>query len=48
MRIRDILTRRSRRPAAQPLITDWTTGWTTRDWADLPIHHPRRDTAAVR
>ena len=52
MRIRDILTRRSRRPA-QPLVTDWTTGWTTRDWADLPIHHPaprrrRRSLSASR
>lgn len=48
MRIREILTRRSRRTVLLPLITDWTTGWTTRDWADLPTHHPRREAAATR
>lgn len=24
---------------------DWSAGWTQRDWADLPTHHPRRDEA---
>ena len=42
MRIRDILKKRKiLRPV--PMMSDWTTGWTTRDWADLPVHHPRRD-----
>jgi hypothetical protein len=46
MRIRDLFkTRKTRRP--QLLRTDWTTGWTTRDWADLPVHHPRREDDAI-
>jgi hypothetical protein len=29
-----------RAPAPRPVqVSDWTT----RDWADLPPHHPRRD-----
>lgn len=28
-----------RKPTHMPLATDWAT----RDWADLPHHHPRRD-----
>lgn len=33
---------RSRIPA-RPVITDWTAGWSMRDLADLPPHHPRDD-----
>jgi hypothetical protein len=29
---------RKPRPEAVELITSWTT----RDWADLPVHHPRK------
>jgi hypothetical protein len=32
-----------RRPAPQPLVADWTVGWSLRDLADLPPHHPRRN-----
>ena len=42
MRIRNIF-RHKPRPSTQPLLSDWTTGWSTRDWADLPTHHPRRN-----
>jgi hypothetical protein len=27
----------------RPVATDWTTGWSMRDLADLPTYHPRRD-----
>lgn len=30
--------RKPTHPAHRELITTWTT----RDWADLPTHHPRR------
>ena len=52
MRIRDLF--KKRRPTIRPLplktdwTTGWTTGWTTRDWADLPVHHPRNEDAAIR
>jgi hypothetical protein len=47
MFIRDLF--KKRRPALRkpPLPTDWTSGWTTRDWADLPVHHPRREDDAL-
>ena len=32
-----------RRKPAHPSHFDMVTSWTTRDWADLPVHHPRRD-----
>ena len=31
-----------RRPAPRPVMTDWTVGWSLRDLADLPPHHPRQ------
>ena len=34
--------RQSRRPQPARSI-ELTRDWTTRDWADLPVHHPRRD-----
>lgn len=44
MRIKDIFARRTpRRPNAQQPRVDWTTNWTPRDWADLPVYHPRHD-----
>jgi hypothetical protein len=47
MRIRNLFkARKAVRPHS--LKTDWTTGWTTRDWADLPVHHPRREDDAIR
>ena len=30
------------RKPAQPRHLDLVTTWTTREWADLPVHHPRR------
>jgi hypothetical protein len=44
MKISQIFARRTpraRRPELQPV--ELLTTWTTRDWADLPVHHPRRD-----
>lgn len=31
-----------RRKATHPAHFELVTTWTTRDWADLPTHHPRR------
>lgn len=39
MRLKTLIAK-LRRPA-QPVITDWTVGWSLRDLADLPPHHPR-------
>lgn len=47
MRLRNIFKHKARR-SAQPLLSDWTTGWSTRDWADLPVHHPRKEQDAIR
>jgi len=30
-----------RRPRIESV--ELITSWTTREWADLPIHHPRKD-----
>lgn len=35
-------TPRSRRPQA-PRPLDLVNDWTMRDWADMPVHHPRQD-----
>lgn len=32
-----------RRPARQPMVADWTVGWSLRDLADLPPHDPPRN-----
>ena len=32
-----------KKPQRKPLRTEFVQSWTTRDWADLPTHHPRRD-----
>jgi hypothetical protein len=43
MKMRDFLDRlKSRQP--KPSTRDWSSNWTPRDWADLPTHHPRRET----
>lgn len=31
------------KPRRKPTHVELMTSWTTRDWADLPVHHPRRD-----
>ncbi|WP_158626081.1 hypothetical protein [Arsenicitalea aurantiaca] len=37
---------RPRRTAPTPLArTDWSEGWTARDWADLPPYHPAAEDA---
>ena len=33
----------SRKRQRKPTHGDWVQALTTRDWADLPTHHPRRD-----
>jgi hypothetical protein len=33
-----------KKPRRRPTeALDLVTSWTTRDWADLPVHHPKRD-----
>jgi hypothetical protein len=49
MTFRDLFKKsKIRRLPSRPLVSDWTTGWTTRDWADLPVHHPRHDSGSTR
>jgi len=43
MRMKTLWQKLRIRPDSRPLATDWTTGWSLRDLADLPAHHPRRD-----
>jgi len=35
--------KRSRRKPRRPAHMDLVNNWTTRDWADLPHHHPKHD-----
>jgi hypothetical protein len=32
-----------RKSTQRSTFIEVSTTWTTRDWADLPVHHPRRD-----
>jgi hypothetical protein len=34
---------RARRRTPKPKPAASVADWTVRDWADLPVHHPRRD-----
>jgi len=43
MKMRDLLSKLRHRSPSKPKTSDWSTNWTPRDWADLPVHHPRRD-----
>lgn len=43
MRMKTLFRKLRQRSTTQPMATDWTTGWSLRDLADLPAHHPRRD-----
>ena len=47
MNMRELFGRLKRRPAAKPQQRDWTHSLTPRDWADLPTHHPRRESDAL-
>lgn len=38
--------KRKRRVTPRLRIDDPTASWTPREWADLPVHHPRSDGAA--
>ena len=43
MKIALVFTRTRRRRPTATTTTELLTSWTTRDWADLPVHHPRKD-----
>lgn len=43
MRMKTLFEKLRGRGPALPVVTDWTTGWTLRDLADLPSQHRRRD-----
>jgi hypothetical protein len=45
MNMRDFFDRLKRR-TPKPAPRDWSTNMTPRDWADLPVHHPRRESDA--
>lgn len=41
------LFRRTRTRSATTPQRDWSSQFTPRDWADLPVHHPRREDCAI-
>ena len=45
MKIALIFARRAPRSRRrhQTETVEMMNNWTTRDWADLPVHHPRKD-----
>jgi hypothetical protein len=43
MKIMMIFARKAPRRRRPTQATELMTNWTTRDWADLPVHHPRKD-----
>ncbi|MHB1102360.1 MAG: hypothetical protein ACYC0C_06195 [Devosia sp.] len=45
MRLLDLFKARNRRATRRARIDDPTANWTPREWADLPVHHPRTDAA---
>ena len=51
MNMRELFGRLKRRTPSKPTSgstpRDWTNSMTPRDWADLPTHHPRRETDAL-
>ena len=34
--------KKSQAPRRRADTVEMLTNWTTRDWADLPVHHPRQ------
>ena len=38
-----IMRRKTAQPRRRTETVELLTNWTTRDWADLPVHHPRQD-----
>jgi len=47
MNMRELFGRLKRRSTPKPQQRDWTNNWSSRDWADLPTHHPRHDSDAL-
>lgn len=48
MTMKTLFSRLRHRNAGKPAPRrDWSSTWTARDWADLPTHHPRRETDAL-
>jgi len=43
MSLLTLLLRHRARPADRARIADWTNTMNLRDWADLPVYHPRSD-----
>jgi len=35
--------KKSQAPRRRTDTVELVNNWTTRDWADLPVHHPRQD-----
>jgi hypothetical protein len=47
MKMKDLFSKLRNRQPNKPKARDWTNSWTSRDWADLPTHHPRREDDAL-
>ena len=43
MNMRELFGRLKRRTPTRPQARDWTSTLSPRDWADLPVHHPRHE-----
>jgi hypothetical protein len=42
MTLANLFQRKRDRKPARIRVADEATGWSPRDWADLPVHHPRQ------
>jgi len=47
MKMRDLFKKLRERSPSKPRARDWTATMSPRDWADLPVHHPRREDDAL-
>ena len=46
MNLKTLFRRKRGQSTALP-SRDWSSQFTPREWADLPVHHPRREDNAV-
>jgi hypothetical protein len=45
MKMKNLFKKLRDRSQSKPRTRDWTAELSPRDWADLPVHHPREDDA---
>ena len=47
MKMRELFKKLRDRSQSKPRARDWTSEFSPRDWADLPVYHPRREDDAL-